>query len=432
LTRRLGLGCLSLLLLAGCEIVNAIHACDDAKPANTQVNQHSDQNEAIASAQSAADLGNGRVIVTFVVQSIAVDTSGNPQTSQVWIAIVDVATGNNIALCNGQGSDARDAALSDASEFAYAPSVAAAPLSIEGNAASALVSWTEGITSPQIHMRFVDDDGCGMAAEFSPYQALGAVGSLSWSPQKQAVLATINDGEQVLAGLVSDTGPAPFSTIATSVGGTGPTAANAIAPDGTAFVAWNDLTLGPRGALLDSTGDLVAAGTDRHGLDLGFPATSYEAGGASTVTVAGHPGGFAVLQDASVDPSSRPAVYLRYFDLSGAPLGDAHRVDSADTATQGAPAGAFLPDDLLVVSWKSRAHGGTVAGLYGLDGAARFNAASCSDSEFLLGPDTTYLDTQSALVVDGNLWIFYTGEDSLGAGVELWRLPASRLWPAMP
>ncbi len=415
--------------VGGCDALDRIHVCDHVTPADTQVNERGDQNESVSHPQGAADTGGGRIVVAFVAQSREVDPSGAPLQSQVRVAVLDANTGSNIALCDGID---RDEDITASGVYAYAASVTRAPFSIAGRQSAALVSWTQGTgANREIRMRFIDPAGCPMGdTDFAPRAAFGAVASVSWSERAQAVLATINDERSVYAGLINDVGPAPFTLVATSIGGAQSYAASAVAADGTAFVAWNDLALGPRGALLDPSAAVIQGG-DGLGIDLGFPVMSYQASGSSTVAVIGGTNGFAVVQDGSLDEQSAPSVYMRQFDLAGTPLGATRRVSPGNGQDAVAPSGVFLDDAMLAVAWQSRANQGTVGGLYGLDSTTKFNTIRCDEAIFPVGQRGTLLiNTQSALLVNEGLWVFYTGQrDAVGTGVGLWRIPVAQLWP---
>jgi hypothetical protein len=415
--------------LAGCPWQQLNDVKCDISASTVRVNERGDENEGVSHPQAAAEIGGGRILVAFVSQSLEADPDGTPTRSEVRFSII-TPMGDRVYLCNGA---ARDLTISEAGTYAYAASVTKAPLTVAGRSAAALVSWTQGKgSSDEIRMRFVDDVGCPMgAASFAPYGAFGAAASISWSDSAHSVLATIQDQRDVYAGWIRAVGAAPFSVIATGVGGVGSYAANAIAPDGSAFVVWNDGALGARGAVLAPSGQVLAAGPDGNGFDLGFQAGAKK---WTDVSAAASAGRFAAFADVSSGDGQASEIYVRQFAADGAPLGEPTAVAPAHGDLVLPPAGVFVPGDLFVVAWQSKTRRGTLGALFDPAGRSAFNNAACGEGAFSVGArGDTIFQTQSALLVGGaDLWIFYTGsfaDEPRGTAVGLWRAPFRELWP---
>ncbi|HTA89833.1 MAG TPA: hypothetical protein VK745_09670 [Polyangiaceae bacterium] len=415
------------LFASACSWVNAINVCEHVGPAQSRVNERGDGNEYINHPRAASDLGNGRVLVAFNAQSLDLDANGAPTTSDVRLTLLDAATGTPITLCDGMSLDET---LEDSGGYAAVASVAPAPLTIGGNAAAALVAWTD-LHTQRIMMRFVDVGGCPMEQEFAAREFSTVAGqtvadfaaSVTWSPVNNAVLLTWTDQRDIFEAWISAAEPPQVLTLASGQTAVQSIPVSAVASDGRTLVAWSEDGRGVQGELLDAQGN--ATGTP---FDLGFAAK----GSMAHVAVIAGPDRFAVTADGSDTPTSTTFTYVREFSLSGVPLGATRRVDDSDANNEEFPVVAYLPDQTLMASWKGPNSTATSARLFKVDGTPRFNTVSCDEQQFRLDAAHPILPgMESALLVGGSVWVFYSGQppsDPRGSGVGLWRLPFDKLY----
>ncbi len=415
------------LSASACSWVNAIDVCEHVSPAQSRVNERGDGNEYINHPRAASDLGNGRVLVAFNAESLDMDANGEATTSDVRLTLLDSATGTPITLCDGMSLDET---LEDSGGYAAVASVAPAPLTVAGNAAAALVAWTD-LHTKRIMMRFVDVGGCPMAQEFAAREFATVAGetvadfaaSVTWSPVENAVLLTWTDQRDVFEAWITAAEPPQVLTLANGQTAVQAIPVSAVAPDGHVLVTWSEDGRGVQGALLNAQGN--ATGTP---IDLGFPAK----GSMAHVAVVAGPDRFAVTADGSDTPTSTTFTYVREFSFAGVPLGATRRVDDSDTNNEEFPVVAYLPDQTLMACWKGPNSPATSARLFKMDGTARFNTVSCNEQQFRLDATHSSLPgMESELLVDSSVWVFYSGQppsDPRGSGVGLWRFPFDKLY----
>jgi len=423
------------VLAAGCSFMNRLDVCIDAPP-DTRVNERGDQYEFSNHPRSAAALSNGRVLAAFSAQTWEVGT-GDALTSEVRIALLELGTGDRLTLCN---TGDRDRTISEPGTYAWGASVAPVDLTVAGQKAIALVAWTEGVALPDsvVRMRFVDGAGCPLAFAFRSYAAPALQGSIEWSEQRRAVLATVQDERSVYRTWVDAPSPSEPLLLATSPDPIYGYPQAAVAPDGTAIVTWSELGAGPRGILLDADGNprpAAPSGGQTAPFPIAFPAMP------EGVVFSSAMGRIAVREDRfTIGVQQRPTAssgvgraIAREFGLDAAPLGPAFLLDGGDSAAQGSPALAYAPGGTLVAVWEARAAGGTVGRLFGDGGGPRFNAIACGDDRFVIGARAeTIVGWPSVLVEKGRVFVVHNGEgaaDPRGTATLAWDVAFADLWP---
>jgi len=419
--------------LAGCSFVNRLDVCTDAPP-DTRVNERGDQYEFTDHPRAAAALSNGRVLVAFSAQTWEEGT-GTVLTSEVRIALLDLGRGDRLTVCN---TGDRDRTISEPGTYAWAASVAPVDLMIAGQRALALVAWTEGAWLPQssVRMRFVDGAGCPLALPFQPYVAPALVGSIAWSEQRHAVLATVHDERSVYRTWVEDTGASEPLLLATSTDLIYGFPQAALAPDGTAIVTWSEYA-GLRGILLDADGNprpAAPAGGRAEPFPIEFPAMPQDDFTSTIGRIAARDGRFAIaVQQRPMASSGISRAIAREFALDASPLGPAFLLDGSDGAAQSSPALAYGPGGTLVAVWEATAAGGTVGRLFGDGGAPRFNTIACNDKRFAVGTRAEMsVGWPSVLVENGRVFVVHNGEgagDPRGTATLAWDVAFSALWP---
>jgi hypothetical protein len=362
-------------------------------------------------------------------------TTGETLASEVRIAMLDQTTGAALTLCN---TSDRDATLSPAGAFAFGASVAPVDLTISGNQAVALVSWTEGRMLPQshVHMRFIDAAGCPLGIGFQFYGGPAFAASIAWSEQQHAVLATLHDQRSVYRAWVSSVGPADTVPIATPTSFIYGFPIAAVAPDGSAVVVWSEDQGGPRAILLDAGGDPrpnAANGGQNTSFAIDVPliAQSDQVEFSASVAVADR---FVVgVEQYTLNRSPPGRVMVREYALDGTALGPAYFLDPDDPQPQSSPMLRYAPGGTLVAVWNARSEGGTVGRLIGVGGLVRFNEISCDEGKFLVGARTEVeIGYPSLLFANDNVMVFHTaqgGGDPLGSAAFRWKARFADLWP---
>jgi hypothetical protein len=415
-----------LLAAGGCNLKfpASIPECAPG-PGDARVNERGDQDEFTGHPLAAAALANGRALVAFAAQTT--DPAGEVLSSEVRIALVDVATGAQYTLCS---TSSRDQTLSNPATVAFGASVTPVDLVVLRNHAVALVAWIEGSAMPSqsVQMRFIDGAGCPIGSSFSPYASAAGAVSVAWSEQRKAVLATLHDERQVFRTWVSDVGPAETVAVAAGQGMTYGFPVAAVAGDGSAMVVWAD-DRGARGLVLDVEGN--PRGTD---FSVELPLITQTVRVFHSLTVAAGGDRFTVAADQRTLNREVPSrVMAREYDLSGTPLTAAFALDPGAAGVQGCPALAYAPGGTVVAVWYSKADGGAVGRLFGAGGVPRFNLLSCDDGRFTVGTRSDLLlGFPSVLSSGGRVLVFHSaqgGLDPRGSTALLWSHPLHDIWP---
>jgi len=428
---------LAAMLAAGCTVMNRLDVCIDA-PSDTRVNERGDQFEFASHPRAAAALSNGRVLVVFSAQTWEEDT-GTVLTSEVRIALLELGSGDRLTVCN---TGDRDRTISEPGTYAFGASVTPVDLMIGGNKAVALVAWTEGAALPSstVRMRFVDGAGCPLALAFRSYAGPAIAGSIEWSEQRHAVLATVHDVRSVYRTWVDAASASEPLLLATSPDQVYGFPQAALAPDGTAVVTWSEMGAGLRGILLDADGNprpAAPAGGQAVPFPIEFPAMPQGDFSSWIGRIAARDDRFAIAVEqrpAATERSGVARTLARELTLDAASLGPAFLLDGSDSAAQaGPPALAYGPGETLVAAWEARAASGTVVRLFGDGGAPRFNAITCDDRRFAVGTRAeTMVGWSSVLVEKDHVFVVHNGEgaaDPRGTATFAWNVAFSDLWP---
>jgi hypothetical protein len=429
-----------VLLSSGCSFLNALDVCGDAS-SEFRVNGRADEDETPARPNAAVRLDDGRLLVAYTALSTVA------MSAEARVVLMNPSSGARATPCNSQGPE------EVISDNGYAATVSLCGI----DNAVAAVGWVENGSETNAKVALIDSAGCPIdGGAFSPgFGLTGTNGlALAWSPQKKSLLAAYEDGRTVYASWHAAAGPAAVTQLDEAAIITANTVI-AMAPNGRALIAWSASSViesanhqsHVRAVLLDSDGSVLGAplGASEAGpFTVDFPGgylpnTAESPNAATQLAAAASDERFALALSAATTPSGRPAVFVRQFDGSGAPLGAAFAVDPQPEQDQTAPTVAYLPSGSLLVAWQSTARAGSVGRLFDAAASPRFNSISCDTSSFAVGNRAVHPVPGFPVIVppaaNGDLIVVHPGEpewDSNGSGVLEWTLPFSKLWPAKP
>lgn len=429
---RLLLGYGLCLGASACSLANDRRPCDDVPKAEGLLNQKQDHEEFLSRVHGAVVVDDSRLFTAFTSQVWQDDTL---ESSSVRYAIVSRVTGAPLP-CGDQDYECE---MADAGELPRPPTVARAPLPIDGDHAAALVAWIQGSFDGKSYarMRFIDTAGApiGAVGVFDPFGMPMQLLDVAWSEAAQKVVAVAHDNRQIWIRLFDSPRPGDSTALAsgttsvkTPLGIIGvPTLA--VAEDGRMLVGWFDAVHGYQVLALDAQGE--PQGKPR---SAGIPGAVAQPNLGVALAIAAGSDRFALVGSSSNVKDAPLVVFFQEFSLDGEPLREARAVNPEDAAHQTLPNAVYLNQGTLLVTWHSSAHHGVVGRFFDADGRPRFCALGCDEGPFELGARTagSANSASAPLLNHDDVWLVHDGEDGFGTGIHLLRSPFSALYPAKP